>query len=356
MNPQHFAVVVGINRYPGMSDLRAAHADADDFYRWVTDPNGGGVPPENASLVLAEFPEGATPEQVRPTREAIHAALEAFIPLGRAIPPSDWDKTRLYFYGAGHGIAPEARDAALLAANATRDRYGRHVSCVSLLDYFSNVQIFRELVLFADCCRTSVIGTVHRMPVEWTVVPIDNGAVRKFLACGAIFRQLAFEERDRPPDEQRGYFTRALMDGLRGASAAVDSEKGHITSTRLKNHITEHMRRATEGKFLSPLEPDFVDEGAGEIFFGPQVSGLRKLITHAVRLEVQSVAVTGLEVAAFGSAIPALRLVPTIGGGTVFECHLPVGVYEAIPIGASPRPCGEEWLFKVVEGGVDHAF
>jgi hypothetical protein len=354
MNPLHFAVVVGINRYPVIGDLTAAHGDAEDFYRWVTDRDGGGINSENATLVLAELPAGATAEQVRPTREAIYTALEDFMPRVRAASPDDWEQTRLYFYGAGHGIAPEARDAALLAANASRERYGRHISCASLLEYFSRVQLFRELVLFVDCCRTPVVGTVPRMPVEWTDDPINNGPVRKFFACGAIFSRRAFEERDRPADERRGYFTRALMDGLRGATTAVNPATGCVTSTRLKDHITEHMRRSTEGKFRSPREPDFVDEGTGEVVFGTRITTAP--MAHYVRLEVRSVAVTGLEVAAFGTSMPISRTVTSAADRAVFECALPVGLYEAIPIGAPPRPSGQEWLFKVVEGGVERAF
>ena len=144
------------------------------------------------------------------------------------------------------------------------------------------------------------------------------------------------------------------MDGLRGANTAVNPATGCVTSTRLKGHITEHMRRATEGKFRSPLEPDFVDEGAGEVVFGASITAAPP--THSVRLEVRSVVVMGLEVAAFGTSMPILRAVPSAVEPAVFEYALPVGLYEATPIGAPLRPSGQEWLFKVVEGGVTRAF
>jgi len=194
------------------------------------------------------------------------------------------------------------------------------------------------------------------MPVEWTDDPVNNGSVRKFLACGSIFGRQAFEEVDRPPDERRGYFTRALMDGLRGAPTAIDQVSGQVTSTCLKGHVTEHMRRATERKFRTPLEPDFVDEGAGEIIFGPATVAPVKLPTHPVRLEVRSLPINGLNVVAFGSNTPPVPTTRSSIDPAVFECALPVGLYEAVPLGVPPRPAGQEWLFKVVEGGVSRAF
>jgi hypothetical protein len=205
-----------------------------------------------------------------------------------------------------------------------------------------------------------VSGTVQRMPSdEWTDQTVQNGSVRKFLACGSIFGRQAREETDRPPDERRGYFTRALMDGLRGAPTAIDDRTGRITSTQLKGHIAEHMRRATEDKkkFREPLEPDFIDEGAGEVFFGHAAAASQSEPTkYPVHLEVRSVVVADLQVVTFGANAPPVPTIRSVANPAVFECALPVGLYEAVPVGAPPRPAGQEWLFKVVEGGIRRAF
>src|SRR5687767_10409649 len=115
MNQLHFAVVVGIDSYPQIGSLTAAHSDAQIFFEWVTAASGGGVPAKtNARLILSELRAGASPEQVKPTREQINEAIEVFKEKVREKTSKDprvWPSTRLYFFAAGHGIAPGPRDA-----------------------------------------------------------------------------------------------------------------------------------------------------------------------------------------------------------------------------------------------------
>jgi hypothetical protein len=357
MNDLHFAVVVGINPYPAIGNLTAAHSDAEDFYRWVTSAKGGKVPEANAVRLLGELPlcaSGAEAEEkAEPTREAISDALETFkdrVSHEVAGDPTVWPQTRLYFFGAGHGIASERSDAALLAANARPGRYTRHVSCVSLLDFFERQQRFRELVFFADCCRTSVIGTVPRMPADLEGDDDDRGGVRKFLACGAIFNKRALEEIHLPLDQRRGYFSRALIVGLEIGPPKTGSP---IKSNWLKEHITEHMRQASQTRFRTPLEPGFVDEGSYEVDFGTASAAPGE---NPVRIEVRSLGVTGLEIASSMPGGPRLKTVRSAVDRTIFECRLPVGLYEAIPLGVPAPPVDKAWTFKVIEGGVTHAF
>lgn len=354
MNALHFAVVVGINQYPGISDLTAAHADATDFYDWVTSAQGGGVPETNAVRILGEWATGASLNDAKPSREQIYDTISDYMRRVKKIrddDPSVWPQTRLYFFGAGHGIAPEKSDAALLAANTVSDRYTRHVSCASLLEFFTDVQLFRELVLFADCCRNSAIGTVRRIPADLSGDQSDWGGVRKFFACGSIFGRQAKEETDLPVDERRGYFSRALLAGLRfGPPGGMGQE---ITSSWLKGHITEHMRQASQGKYRKPLEPDFVDDGGGEVSFGTPSQAAPE---YPVRIEVRQCPVTGLEITSKSPGTPKVSALRVSAEPAIFECTLPVGLYEAIPLGAPPRPPGDEWLFKVIEGGVSRVF
>jgi hypothetical protein len=269
MNPLHYAVVVGINEYPAIGNLTAAHADAQDFFVWVSSQAGGGVPPANAHRILAVLPPNVTVEEAQPTTDAIYRAFDQCITSVKAVPANSWEETRLYFYCAGHGIAPGPRDAALLAANVTRESLGNHISCELLMRFFSRVQLFHELAVFSDCCRTRTGKNVDPRPPYWTYDDKINGPVQKYWACAAIYGQQAFEEFDRPADERRGYFTRALMEGLRGAPAAIEPGSGCVTDRLLGPFIAEHMRQATKDKFNSPLEAEFIQEGPGSMSFGP---------------------------------------------------------------------------------------
>ena len=346
MNDFHYAVVIGINLYhPRFKNLTAAHNDAQDFFQWVTSATGGGVRPEtNAKLVLAELPTNPTAQQAQPTREAIHNALEKFKDLASKTSPVNWPKTRLYVYTAGHGIAPAPNDAALLAADADEHHLTRHISCTSILEFFARVQVFREVVLFADCCRSSPRNDIQRMPVDWNDDSIDNGGARRFLACGAMFNRKAYEDLKSPPDLRRGYFTKALMDGLKGGAAYGPGET--ITVAGLKSFIREHMRRATPPNSPAPLEPDFIDLSGDEITFG--ASGVTKgPERYRVIIEVRSVQVSLISIEPIG------EVHPSSSDPAVFECSLPIGVYEVVPIGAPSSP-PQEWLIKVKEGGVKY--
>lgn len=43
---EDYAIVVGINHYPGMNPLKGAEQDALNFIEWLKDPKGGDVPKE----------------------------------------------------------------------------------------------------------------------------------------------------------------------------------------------------------------------------------------------------------------------------------------------------------------------
>lgn|SRR5215218_4934523 len=66
------ALVVGINRYPGISTLQGAEADAQDFYTWVTSPTGGKVDPKYAVKILSSgFPLEPDPDKAEPATTVI---------------------------------------------------------------------------------------------------------------------------------------------------------------------------------------------------------------------------------------------------------------------------------------------
>jgi hypothetical protein len=268
MNDYYFAVIVGINEYPSIGNLTAAHADAEDFRAWANDANGGGVPAANTKFRLAEIPPGATAAEVQPTTIAIYEQFIETMDSARKVPASQWKNTRLYFYCAGHGIALGGRDSALLAANVTKTTYGYHVSIDSLLDFFSRVQLFQEVVVFADCCRLRPNRNVILSPPPWNDDDVLNGGVNKCMAIGALYGQAAFEETEPPPDERRGYFTRALLSGLSGPRGATDRNTQRVTGESLGAYINEHMRKATKDKFRSPLRAEVLNQGTQVVDFG----------------------------------------------------------------------------------------
>ncbi len=265
MNEQHYALVIGINRYPGISDLRSASEDAESFFNWLTDPKLGGVPEENIRLITTD--ETSAPPHVpffkaKPTREDVEDALfELWAKCRSRIEdePADWFKTRLYVFGSGHGIAPDPQEAALLMANAGPDHYGKNFSYAKYLSWFQKAQFFRELVFFADFCRERIANAPLLGPT-WTEINNQNGKLLTVRGLATYFGELAFEEEDDEtanPDELRGYFTKALLEGLNGQ--AVDPRSREINAQTLATYVTERVRSLTEHR-PKPQVPFFVAE------------------------------------------------------------------------------------------------
>ncbi len=264
MNGQHYAIVIGINRYPGISDLQFARGDAEEFYNWLRDPNLGAVPEENIALITvadADIPPGTDRKHAIPVRRQVEEALSDFWERCSAHiddTPADWRHTRLYVFGSGHGIAPEPHEVALLMANAAPKHYGNNFPYGKFITYFQKAQFFRELVFFADCCRERV-STAPLLGPTWDEINNQNGKIFTLRGLATYFGELAFEEEDddAPPDELRGYFTKALLEGLNGQAA--DPRTGEINSQTLANYVTERVRELTRHR-PQPQTPFFAAE------------------------------------------------------------------------------------------------
>lgn len=252
MNDHHYAVAVGINRYPEFRDLSNARSDAEDFYGWLIDPEGGAVPERNAALIVVpdnQMPNGTPRKDARPIRTQIEdALLDMRLLCEQRVQedPANWLETRLYFFASGHGIAPVPEEAAILMGDASPDHYGNSFSCSRYISFFQESQFFKELVFFADCCRERASNAPLLGP-SWTKTENQNGQLLTIRGYATHFGELAFEEDeeaiDANPDDLRGYFTKALLEGLGGQAA--DPETREINSVSLGNFVTARVQAQT---------------------------------------------------------------------------------------------------------------
>jgi hypothetical protein len=255
----HYAVVVGIDEYPALKSLRAARQDARDFKSWLLEV---GVPESNIRLVLTDNRFNSANDAI-PTKQLVDIALEEIQAAARKrvaeSPHTLWPKTRLYLYLSGHGVTPNAREALLLMANAKRGAFGDSVPCSKYMEFYEDVQYFKELVFFADCCRSLAMQTEPVGP------PFDRsrqnfGRVSKLLGFAAGFGDLAFEPGAAAdlddPDTGRGYFTRALLEGLRGK--AVDKPTRQINSVSLAKYVGPRVLELTATMKPGPQQPQTV--------------------------------------------------------------------------------------------------
>src|SRR4051812_45272787 len=102
------AVIVGLTRYPGITDLSGAENDARWFQQWLLDHKL--VDASNIALIIssdfAPQPNATSDEKAtrnaRPGTGAVDSAFERIIGLGG---DSGVVGDRLYLFFSGHGVA-----------------------------------------------------------------------------------------------------------------------------------------------------------------------------------------------------------------------------------------------------------
>ncbi len=333
MNPAfHFAIVMGIPHYPGISDLQSAGRDAASFYDWLV--QDAGVPAANIEKVIAAQPAPALWD-ARPTRTEFNNALRSLHQrLQQAIAPDPlrWKESRLYIYVSGHGIAPDGSEAALLMANAGSDAWGENIPCHAYLRRYEKCQYFAEVVIFADCCRL-------RESAEFLGPPFNCdggtniGRVNTFFGFATQQGDAAYEPvGGADPNEARSYFTQALLEGLRGA--AIDPVTGEINTTSLANYVNARVPAMTAGKDY-PQVPKMPVDLAAPIVFRPAPAPKPGAAPARPLRQVQIV----LPAAFAGRAVlrdaQFATLATHAAAAGPWHATLPDGYYEVLPDGAA---------------------
>lgn len=281
-NDYHFAVLVGINKYPAIGNLTNCINDCSSVEAWLLDEAGGNLPKDNVRTVFVpddEHPPELDRRDAAPKLHQVHEEIFSAIERAQGIydaNPDDWSKLRLYLYLSGHGFAPQAKEAALLMADASPDWPGLSLGTQNLVKFLEESQPFKEVVILADCCRERVAGSVAGT-VPWGKSENNRGRVVTFLGLATGFGEVALEntgedEEDASddeesfvnPDELRSYFTQALLEGLKGD--ALPEGKTEITSIELENHLYERVRELTKGKKKIQV-PDIDNDRAEPIVF-----------------------------------------------------------------------------------------
>lgn len=231
-----YAVVVGINHYPNppLADLRGPENDALAFRDWLVSPMGGAVPDDNdhIHLILSHnFPGETSPLQAKPTTEEVDRAFEEIIENLRDNRPG----RRLYMFFAGHGISPQTAldDAALLMANAGEYRMGHNIPGKAYVDWFRGAALFREIVLFMDCCRDNwPQARLHHPP--WDVdQQVSAADVRTFSGLATKWNRVSREKEVENRGEVRGLFSYAVLTVLRS---------GRLNGAQLKNCVINYLK------------------------------------------------------------------------------------------------------------------
>jgi hypothetical protein len=174
----------------------------------------------------------------------------------------DWDRTRLYLYVSGHGIAPPTSEGAILMADAERDVLGECIELSLYSRWYEGCGVFRELVVLADCCRERPKGAPPGTLPPFNLCQKPVGRTTRVVGYATGLAEFAYEPLEAEnPDEQRGFFTRALLDGLTGA-AAVDPDHGGITSETLAVYVTKAVEEMTKEQLVPQRAQILVEAGS----------------------------------------------------------------------------------------------
>jgi hypothetical protein len=286
-NDLHYAVVVGINRYPGVRDLKYARRDAHGFKKWLLAQDGGRLPARNVHSIVARPRDERgfrNARQAWPTARWVNDALEDInIAVRKHVgeDPRRFERTRLYLYASGHGIAPANGSGAVLMADADlgRDALGYNIELSLYQRWYVECGFFREIVIFADCCRDRAFTTPGMGP-PWAVCQNPYGPTRFALGFATTFATSAFEPRDVANlDEARGYYTNALQDGLGGGAA---DSAGQVDSTNLATYVRLSVQTLTAEKRFGQRPTMLADPGDPVLFRppgGPALSRPQRKVT-----------------------------------------------------------------------------
>jgi len=225
-NDNDYALIIGIEEYKEMAKLNGPVNDAKDFLEWACNETGGNIPEANCFLIQA------SKDPYKPLQDDIDTGLETII--------GDGSKgyRRLYFFFAGHGYGVAWDTNGLCLPGWTSLRRRNALSSKAYLDYVVESKFFTEVYFFLDCCRDRMINASALTPSLGAILPAGQN-VTSLVLFAADFSSKAYEDPELDPNTKvQGYFTKALLQGLRGAAA---DKNGNITA----DGLTDFTKRRT---------------------------------------------------------------------------------------------------------------
>jgi len=322
------ALVVGINRYQGITNLSGAENDAQDFFDWVTSPTGGGVDRGKALLIRSsDFPAAASVDDERPAKEQIERFFTDVDNSANANPELKAGN-RLWLFFSGHGFAPALDSSGVLMANATLGRI-HNIGAMLWANRLYDGGWFDDVFLFQDACRNRIPNGDLTVPFLRPRNAPRNQTRRRFYAFSAKDKRLS-KELPFPDGKTRGVFTTTLLQGLRDAR---DPKTGAVTTAQLKVYLQTNMKNLLSEADLANDEiaksPEVFDPDAFDIIAAPAAA-----------------AVPDFPVRIFAAAGQAARVMDGSLNNTLFSANpapaewplrLPRGLYKLLVDGADAK-------------------
>lgn len=267
MNPDHFAIVIGLTTYRGFTppaDLAGPENDADSVYAWLADPQGGGLPAENIKRIKSSGfapPPADEPWPGHLEREAFEWIDELAVKNQEAMKGRSVGQ-RLYFHASGHGFSTERREGCLLTANARQNKTNANIGVTGWLRWWQDAGYFHEYVVVLDCCMNRMSSAVPSAPpLAGIVTQKPPGPSFVAYAAKRPLKAVEAEVPDGGGSKFHGVFTWAFLDGLKGAArTASGSVTGHSMANWLRNALHPRFADADRKNTGVSQEPEIVEE------------------------------------------------------------------------------------------------
>lgn len=269
MNTDDYAILVGIDKYPGLgdgtapADLKGPLSDVNAVKKWLTAADGGDLPPNNIIEISPQTRQTFRADQ--PNFSDVTALLNMLYTRSKNSRKSPFGR-RIYIYMAGHGFSPGRMKACLYTAEATID-FGQNVHATGWLNWLQDSGYFREYVLWVDACMDRQCffppGEPGLKPINKIAPPSAN-----FVAFAAQRPLKALEQSiSEDGGNFHGAFTWALLKGLRGAAVDVNGRvTGRSLADWIRNAMSARYTEADRQNTLVSKEPEVIAEDPSLIF------------------------------------------------------------------------------------------
>lgn len=219
---QDFAIVIGIDRYddPALSRLPGAPKDAKSFILWLKRDHSMG-----------NMRQGRIITQLKEARYS--HITSAFNKLLDRVKPDRGG--RLYLFISGHGYADSLKESVVYTTDTSRHTE----ACFDLVrtaDALRYSGLFKEIVVFADCCRGIRRFSATGLPLKLSQV---DSAATHFYCFACVFGKGTTE--NTYGGEERGDFSLHLLRALNGDVTNALDHEGRVTAHTLVRHLSRKL-------------------------------------------------------------------------------------------------------------------
>jgi len=231
-NPNSIALIIGLDDYKSMPNAPWAESDASTFYDYAH--NVLGIPYERIRLITGQESDGI----------GIWKSLEQWLPS-----KVDKNKSNVYVYFAGHGLASEdGKDAYLMPYDGDTSMLSR--TAIPRKDVISGLDSLkaRSVTLFMDTCYSgSAKGGKQTLVASRGLRIVKKNTLADLPSNFTLFSAAANDETAiSHPTQKNGLFSYWMMRGLGGEADNNNDRK--ITNGELHAFISDKVQKTAISK------------------------------------------------------------------------------------------------------------